>query len=388
MTSHVNTRQPPRTVLEQKIKERHQTYEEFAEYAEKFARDHNEPGTLSVRHLQRLAAGHRGDHRPLGPVRPATVRLLEQILGLPIADLLAAPTTTTADNPETELRQRINASRRVDSGCLDLFAAQLDAIRQLDRQLGAPIAYRDATTKTAQIQQLLAHSLSPATRTRLATLLSDASALAGWAALDLGKTRHSWEHHEHAKTAAREADSTSLTAYTTAQQAVILIDLGELDAATEQLAAARSLIPTTGPAVLRAWLAAAHGEGLAATGHRTDALHAFDTAHALLPNDPVEPTLPFVFLSEAHLTRWHGHALTTLRDRQAVTVLAGALRAIDRTFTRAETGLHTDLAMVLNQLGEEDAARQHRLRAWRLASEIGSVRQQAKLRNLSPQGVP
>jgi len=79
-------------VLEQKIRERRQTFEEFITYVERFRREHHEPGTLSLRHLERLVAGHRGDGHPLGPVRPATARLLEHILGLSITELLAPPT--------------------------------------------------------------------------------------------------------------------------------------------------------------------------------------------------------------------------------------------------------------------------------------------------------
>lgn len=79
----------PRTLLEQLIWERRQTFEEFVEFAEEFAREHDEPGTLSVRHLGRLVAGAHPDGRPLGPVRPATARLLERIFGLRIDELLA-----------------------------------------------------------------------------------------------------------------------------------------------------------------------------------------------------------------------------------------------------------------------------------------------------------
>jgi hypothetical protein len=81
-----------RTLLEQRIAEMHMTLEEFPEYAERLGREHKEPGTLSVRHLQRLVAGQRGDGRPLGPVRPATARLLELACpGDSITDLLAPP---------------------------------------------------------------------------------------------------------------------------------------------------------------------------------------------------------------------------------------------------------------------------------------------------------
>jgi 8-oxo-dGTP pyrophosphatase MutT (NUDIX family) len=84
-----------RTVLEQKIRERRQTFEEFAAYAEMYAREHKEPGTLGVRHLQRLVAGRRSDGRPLGPVRPETARLLEHIFRLSIDELLAPPAWPT-----------------------------------------------------------------------------------------------------------------------------------------------------------------------------------------------------------------------------------------------------------------------------------------------------
>jgi 8-oxo-dGTP pyrophosphatase MutT (NUDIX family) len=85
-----------RTVLEQKIRERRQTFEEFAAYAETYAREHKEPGTLGVRHLQRLVSGRRSDGRPLGPVRPETARLLERIFCMNIDELLAPPQWSAA----------------------------------------------------------------------------------------------------------------------------------------------------------------------------------------------------------------------------------------------------------------------------------------------------
>lgn len=80
-----------RTVLELKIREQRQTLEEFVEYVEAFAREHREPGTLSLRHLQHLVAGQGPKGQPLGPLRSATARLLERIFGLGIDELLAPP---------------------------------------------------------------------------------------------------------------------------------------------------------------------------------------------------------------------------------------------------------------------------------------------------------
>ena len=79
-----------RTLLEQRIRERNLTYDEFVEYAERFARETNEPGTLSLRHLQRLASGERSG-RSIS-VRPVTARLLERIFQTSIDELLQAPT--------------------------------------------------------------------------------------------------------------------------------------------------------------------------------------------------------------------------------------------------------------------------------------------------------
>jgi hypothetical protein len=80
-----------RTVLEQKIRERRLTFEEFAAFAETFARENGEPGTVSARHLQRLASGRGPGGRPLGEVRPATARLLEHIFDMSLGELLATP---------------------------------------------------------------------------------------------------------------------------------------------------------------------------------------------------------------------------------------------------------------------------------------------------------
>ncbi|MFL6120980.1 tetratricopeptide repeat protein, partial [Actinophytocola sp.] len=220
-------------------------------------------------------------------------------------------------------------------------------------------------------------------RLELARVLSELGALAGWEALDQFEVGRSWAHHEQAKQAAREADSPGLLAHAVAQQAFILSEIGEVHLAIGQLAEARNLVKRSAPRLLRAWLAAAHGEGLAAAGRRDEALRAFDAAGSLLPADPVDPTLPFLFLQGAHLDRWRGHALAALGDAGAVEVLTYALERLDPTFVRAETTLRVDLASALVARGELDQARSHAVRAEQVATEIGSTRQQRRMRSLS-----
>lgn len=375
---------PARTLLEQLIRdERRETFEEFAAYAEDFARRHRLTGTLSLRHLLRLVSGRKADGTPLGKPRSATANLLERIFGVPVDDLLSKPRVEPADQATTELRQRLNAARHVDLVVIDLLREQLDSLRRLDRQMGAVVAYGEVREKVEQVRQLHAHCLTPSVRVALAGVLSELGALAGWEALDRYEIGRAWEHHESAKQAARDANSPGLLAHALAQQAFVLSELGEVRAAVEQLADARTLVRQNAPRLLRAWLAAAHGEGLAVAGRRDEALRAFDAAGALLPADPADPALPFLFLESVHLDRWRGHALARLGDVEAVAVLNDALGRLDPTFARAETALRVDLASALVAGGDLDHARNHAARAERVATEIGSTRQQRRVRSLS-----
>jgi hypothetical protein len=81
-----------RTVLEQRIWDRRLTLEEFVQEAELYAREHREPGTLGLRHLQRLVAGRRSSGEALGQVKASTARLLESMFGTSVEELLASPT--------------------------------------------------------------------------------------------------------------------------------------------------------------------------------------------------------------------------------------------------------------------------------------------------------
>lgn len=120
-----------RTVLEQKLWERRQTLEEFVEFAELFAREHKEPGTLGVRHLQRLASGSGPKGRPLGPVKASTARLLEHIFDLTVDELLRPPVRAAAGESEDDsvrLSTGVGASAR---------AARLgESLAWLDRHNG------------------------------------------------------------------------------------------------------------------------------------------------------------------------------------------------------------------------------------------------------------
>ena len=118
------------------------------------------------------------------------------------------------------------------------------------------------------MHQLLTYRAEPQ-RPALVGVLVEASTLAGSQALDRAALGQAWTHYERAKVAACEAESPSLLAHATAEQAFVLIDLDEPTAA-DQLAHARSIANGTATPLLRAWLAAAHGETLAAADHANE----------------------------------------------------------------------------------------------------------------------
>jgi tetratricopeptide (TPR) repeat protein len=374
---------PFRTVLEQKIRERRMTFEEFVAYAETYAREHREPGTLSVRHLQRLAAGRRSDGRPLGPVRPETARLLEHILGLDIDQLLAPPSAAvSADDPAADLRRKLDVARRIDGSIVAEFQSQLASIRRLDRQLGAVIAHDEVRTKIDQVANLLAHSVSGGAREQLAGLLSELYCLAGWQALDVGNVGISWRYYDHANTSALESEGYAFKMLASAGRAFVLIDIDKTALAVDVLTAACRTTDRKCSHLLRSWMSAALGEALAANGQQDESLRAFDHAVALLPTDTIDPDSPYVALDSVHLTRWRGHALAQCGMPAAIDVLSSALERLDRTFIRAETALRVDLATALSAIGERSEAQTQADHAHTLATRIGSTRQARRMKAL------
>lgn len=372
-----------RTLLEQRIRERRMTFEEFVRWAEEFAREHKEPGTLSLRHLQRLVTGHAP-----GSPRPATARLLERIFGDSITALLA-PTSNVAppaDDRSTELRRMLHSARRVDHAVIALLHEQLDAIRRLDRQLGAVVVHDELKAKISQVTLLMSHSLAPGTREPLAALLSEMHTLAGWQTLDMGRLTQSWSHYDHSKSAAARTGSTVYESHAAAEQAFVLLDVGEEAVAVALLADTERRAEQAAPRVLRAWLAAAYGEALAVAGDRSASLRAFDRASALLPDGDTTTERPYVVLDAVHLARWRGHALARFGDIDAVDVLTDALDHLDSSFVRAETSLRVDLATALAARGEQDDARDHAERAETLAGQLGSARQGRRLQSLGEPG--
>jgi tetratricopeptide (TPR) repeat protein len=315
---------------------------------------------------------------------PEYRRLFRKIYGRTNAELGFLDERT--DRPADELRDRMAVARTVDAATVAAFHGQIEQARLIDRQFGGAHHLDQLRHQIDHMQELLTYLPAVGQRAALAGALTEASALAGWQALDREDHTQALAHHERAKHAAREAGSPLLLAHATAQQTVILLALEDTSPAVEQAAYARS-IATNGPALMRSWLAAAHGETLAAAGDRDAAMRAFDDAYNLLPADPVDPALPFLFLGGAHLARWRGNALALVGDAEALDQLTTALGRLPPTWVRARSRLLVDLAYAHAAAGERDAALNRAREARAIARQISSDRRLRRLEHLVlPQG--
>lgn len=369
------------TLFGELLRQRRQTAEEFSEAAEVFARAHGLKGTLSPRHVRRLASGKRDDGRDLGPVTAATGRLLEEMMGVPIERLLETveQVTPTATEDELTLRARFAAGRALDMETVALMRQKLDITRVIDRRLGASAVRSELCAQIDHMERVLRDVLNQPIRAALAELLVDAAALAGWQSLDQGLVNDSWNHYDTAKAAAREARSVELEAYACAGQAVVLLDIGEADAAVELTQHALELARGRVPRLLYSWLSAGYGEACAASGDRARCLIAFDDALRAMPTQVDGSETPYLVFDSTHLARWRGNALARLGDQEAIEVLSDVLECLDPTFARAETTLRVDLVQVLTANGAKDEAAAHVDRARLLAAQVGSQRQQKRL---------
>lgn len=310
---------------------------------------------------------------------PEYRRLFREIYGRTNAELGFPP--EHVDTEAEELRARLATARTIDPATVEVFRSQVAQARRVDRQFGGLTQLDQLRHQIDQVSDLLAYTVGGGARAELAAVLCEASTLAGWQSLDRNAHDQAWKHYERAKHAAREAGSTALLAHATAEQAFVLIDIGETALAAEHAAHARDLA-TDAPALLRAWLAAAHGEALAHAKARDNARLAFDSADAELPVDPVDPQLPFLFLGDGHLHRWRGNALAHLGDPEAIAHLEHALDRMPAEFIRARASLLVDLAYAHAATGDREATQAHARQARRLAAQIKSDRHLNRLGQL------
>ncbi|MEV7041139.1 tetratricopeptide repeat protein [Amycolatopsis sp. NPDC051061] len=322
--------------------------------------------------ISRWENGHVTPEPPMRAVLREIYGRTDAELGLPPGDAAIGE----------ELAERLVVANRVDAAIIAGFRQEVDGVRHADRRFGSAARLERLRGQITEMEDRLQHTLLRRDRAPLAGVLVEASTLAGWNSLDIGSLTQAWGHYERAKSAALEADSAALLAHATAEQAYVLIDAGNVDDAVALFAEARS-IGEQAPRLLRAWLAAAEGEGHAIAGHRDDALRAFDESDALRPSEVVHPELPFLFLGGTHLDRWRGNALVHLGAPEAIEQLERLVDdARSSSFVRASAAVYVDLALAYSVAGDREAARTYAQQARRIISQVRSVRLRRRLERL------
>jgi tetratricopeptide (TPR) repeat protein len=135
----------PRTLLEQLIREREATYGEQVDEFNRLAREHGEHATMTVRHLQRLAAGQGSANGAAPSTRRVTRTLygrsLDELLGPPVAAI--PPAGPLFDDSTTSLNLE-NVVTLADSADVlaQLTSMELSASSQLDALEVVPEAWR------------------------------------------------------------------------------------------------------------------------------------------------------------------------------------------------------------------------------------------------------
>jgi hypothetical protein len=295
--------------------------------------------------------------------------------------LVAEPAIADVEPATLEPPERIRFSR-LDNGLVVLLGAHTQSLRMLDRRLGGAATYPQTAAHVEQIEAIVRHALPGADREAAAGQLSQAAALAGWQALDMGQPSTAWRMHEIATSAGRESGDLAGSAYAQAQQAYILLDANRATDAHNLIKAGQKVAGSKVPPALRAWLKAAEGETLAAVGDRAAALRALDAAADALP-DHSDGELPYVMLDAGHLARWRGHCLARLGDGAAIDNLESALEMMgEGQYGRAEVGLRVDLALAYQARGDVMAARLQAQLAADNADLTGSARQRRRISTL------
>jgi tetratricopeptide (TPR) repeat protein len=271
-------------------------------------------------------------------------------------------------------------SGKVGAKLLDALEATTESYRRLDRQLGAASVFDDSTHHLQRITRLKDASMTTEHRRRLAAAAGEVASLAAWQALDLGRPGAAWSYYTLAARAAREAGQRELHAYVVAETSYVLLFGGQVREALSLVKRARHLARGTSPR-LRAWLAAAHAEVAAIAGNAADSLRALDQADEAFQHvEPGSGPSWLTYFDQAHLVRWKGHCLVLVgQPETALAMLQEALDSVDASFVRARAGALVDLATLHFRQGDVDATCDVLARAFRLARETQSTKNQRRI---------
>lgn len=368
-------RRVPRTLLEQLIWQGDWTYEELSARFERIAREQREPATISVRHLQRLAAGHRSG------ATPATRRVLRVQFGYSMDQLAGAPrdAATTGSGranqldgqPASALVLPLAAATLDGSGTdVEVIRAVCQAFQIADRKVGGGRLYSSvARYLNIEIGPRLLDAADPA-GSELFAAAACMTEIAGWMAHDGGQDLVARRHLTSAYRLAVASDHPALAGNVCSAMAHLANQLGEHTDAVRIAEVGLDRARDVPDAVaLAARLHAMRAHGLAHRGDARACRAALETAAGLLGDDDPDHgsadwVAPFDVASLAGEAALCLHSLGDLDEAETHARRVLELREPERV--RARALAHVTLASVLVRDSRLDEAA-------RVGQEICSV---------------
>lgn len=352
--------------------------------------------TRLIAEMQRLAQ-RRGDQLPSLETLKSRVsrwenghatpddfyrQLLREAFGMDDAELgFAAPRQDALITAVDELQLRLSRTKAVDGALLKALQCQTEAIRVQDRQYGAGLLLEQLRGHVLNLDAHLRHSVFDQARRPLATMLADASALAGWQALDVGAIDQAWRSFELSTAAASIAGNRELVAFARLEQAHVLSELRFCGTAADLAEDVWSHTSRSLSGAMRCWVAAAVAELVAGDRRKDRALTLLAEAERAEGElDHEKPT--YLVFDRTHLRRWIGHTLVIVHDKAAERALREAMDRMDPTFARASASLSLDLAAALMAKDERQEAGRLLSQGEQLARAVGSRRQLARAQKL------
>jgi hypothetical protein len=309
-------------------------------------------------------------------------QLLREALGMDDRELgfevnIDEPLAAAAD----ELQLRLALGKAPESSLLEALRSQTDAIRVQDREFGAGLLLEQMRAHVRNLESHLSHTVFDASRRPLARILADASALAGWQALDVGGVDQAWRSFEVATAASRSAGDPSLFAFARLEQAHVLAELALPGPAADLAEATWTEVGEGATPAVRCWMAAATAEMLATDERRDAALRMISEAESRAARlDDGRPS--YLVFDETHLRRWIGHSLVQLKDPAAESLLREVVAEMDASFIRASASLTLDLATAVLQRDEQSEGNELLGQGEALARKVGSRRQLRRAQRL------
>jgi hypothetical protein len=268
-------RPPPRTLLEQLIRNARWTIEETCVAFERTARDHGERATLSPRHLSRWMAGHIGGARPVAQ-RVAAAHWgynFEQLIGPPLSEAELAVSNMDAGGEDGDVERRAMLRNVLVGTGAGLAVTALTKAEQIRRSMDGVLDSSNVSASTierwertadeyahsyqtvppsqllaevildfSEIQSLLAQRQPVRYRRSLCRSAAQMAALAGIFLSALGHQRESRAWFHTAKLAADEADDAVLSGLAVVRAATVSLYYGSPAVALEQARQAEGIL--------------------------------------------------------------------------------------------------------------------------------------------------